>query len=192
MTATGIISPKILQLEDMVARSATFQAAVGADDETEALDHIHYDYILTGESGLDDDLDLQRLVNLLPCAVILTAEQLQGQGISFSSRHRLRAEGAFGLLLAAFDSQNGQADANSHAKRKLATIDFANFYGSVIDEVMLLAGTGSDGVERLPVDQYTLDVPPIRSHPFLDSAANTPSPGDFAPWWLVGFSIHWK
>lgn len=192
VTAVGPISPKILQLEDMIARSATFQAAVGADNETEALDSIHYEYALLDESGLDNDLDLTRLVSLLPCAVILTAEQFQYRGVSYSGRHRLRAEGAFGLLLADFDSQNDEVSKNSRAKRKLATLDFANFYGSVIDEVMQLAGTGEDNIERLPIDQVTLDVPPTRSHPFLDPAANAPSPGEFAPWWHVGFGIHWK
>ena len=179
-----------VQLEDMLADSETFR---GSDTVEQAKARIHYGYALLDEYGLDGDLDLARLVDLLPCAIICPDEVLAWMGVdSYADQHRLRAEGAEGLLLLAADVTNGRVAANSLANRKESTLAFASYYGSVIHEISQLAGMDLDGDERLPIDRINLDVPPMRTHPFLDAAANNPLPGEFLPYWLVGFQVHWK
>ena len=186
----GPVAPKIQQLENMLAASVTFMAAVGADTPAAAKDSIHYDYALLDEEGCDPALALLRLVDAMPCAIILQAEQLQYLSVTFSGRHRLRAEGAMGLLLFAHDITNGDIDANSLAKRKESWIDFRNFHRGVIEEIVDQAGV-VDGVPALPIDEITLSIPPTRTNPLLD-AAQANDPGEFLPFWMCGYTIHWK
>lgn len=184
LTPVGAISPKIVQIENMLAASDTFRAAIGPGTTIEeAKERIHYAYAIIGEEGSDPGENLDKLANMLPFAVIMSHEQLAYAGVAFGGKHYLRAEGQMGLLLLFADTVEGQ----DMAACKRREILMSNFHGSVIDEIAQIAGEE----ERAPIDQISMDVPPTRTNPLTDSA-NDEDRGEVVPYYMVGYSIHWK
>lgn len=183
LTTVGPITPKIVQLENMLAASAAFQAAIGVSTAEEAKLRIHYSYAIMGEEGSDPSENLDKLNDQLPFAVILSHEQLNYAAVSWGAKHCLRAEGSMGVLLVFKDEVTGQ-DIDSNKDREIL---MSNFHGQVMDEVADQAAEE----DCVPIDAISMDVPPMRSHPFTD-AANDATRGELVPYYVVGYAVHWK
>lgn len=189
LTPAGPLTPKIIQIENMLAASDTFRAAIGAGTTpTQAKDRIHYDYALMGEAGSDPSENLAKLAEHLPFAVILSHQQFGYSGVAFAGKHYMRSEGEMGLLLIFKDEVEGQ----DIAACKERQIRMSNFHGQVMDEIADLAG--QDGYA--PIDSMTMDFAPERTDPLADGSSDeTTEDSDRAevvPYYLVGYAIHWK
>lgn len=114
-------------LRRMVAASATFQAAVGAANATEADAHIRYK---------DADENVSR-----PCATIFSEDHSFGL-IAGGSQNFLRPNGTVFLWLA-MDCVAGDSDDES-------TIKFANFFGGVADDIAALSGADQTADSAVP------------------------------------------
>lgn len=162
----GPVSLPIYLLRRMVAKSATFRAAVGASTTAEALEHIYVKEV--------DDTERR------PCAVICT-EGTRYQVIAGGSQVQLRADGEVFLYLT-MDTPEAYFDDPTNA-----FLHFANFFGGVIDDVAALSG--ADQTEDSTFPDSDLSITGIRDLPCMECPREMWA--SLGRYWLGAWVISW-
>lgn len=125
-TAAGSTSIMLAGAEELIAASATFQAAVGAASAEAAKSRIYF-----GEAYLTDDTPGETLAGIRPFVVLNAVNHSYEQAGIDAASHLLVASG--GVLVVFQSSPTGDSF-------KRSWMEFENYVGSVIDEVAELCG----------------------------------------------------
>lgn len=166
VTPSGCVSMPLYLLRRMVSVSSTFQTAVGVATSTLALDHIYLHEALSPSAR--------------PCAVINelgTSFQL----IAGGGQNQLRPRGDLFLWLARDTPANYYDDPDN------ALLDYMNFAGGVIDDIVNISGADQTADSSVPESQLAITAVS------LEDASETPrevwkGPGRF--WWSA-WRITW-
>jgi hypothetical protein len=160
---------RLVAIEELLSRSATFQTRIGASNETDAKLKIY-----AGEITLEDVLAMLEggtLEVARPCAIIgLQAHLYQqiGQGAAI----QLGVSGAVWLLLV--DNATNQ---NSY---KLSLLDFVDWTGNTIDDIANLVA------QDVGATDYTL-WPFSTAHMFLEPFRQDLADRKSDDYWIVGY-----
>lgn len=139
ITPTSSLATALVKLQELVAASAAFQTAVGADSAAAAMNRIELDYV-EGEG-----LHLER-----PFGVICESDhgydqQGEGDGVDLHGR---------GELLLQLTANAEFSESHSDSK-----ITFLNFAAQVIDEMSAISGQD----ENFPMRSVSLFTPATRT-----------------------------
>ena len=152
----GSFALPMTQLRTMVSLSKEFQKVTNSDTATDALKHISFTRV--GEKE-----------RTRPFACVMLGESHNYQQDSGGDANFLQPSGDVGLYLTKDTNPLYQFDLDA------ATIDAANFFGSVIDEVVEISGKDNpqSDISHLPISSVNLAL-------FSDSGdEDTDSIGDF-------------
>ncbi len=133
VTPTGLLSVSMSELRDLVAESSTFQAKVGAADDTAAKQKIqmaHY------RQWADSDR---------PYAVVGIAPGFKSVPLAGGSQNWMTSEGMLWLYLTDYDRHPGNETDSA--------VDFYNFVGGVWNDIQVLAAKD----DRLAANELTLE-----------------------------------
>lgn len=138
-TPKGSLAKPLIQLRTMASLSKEFQKQTNSDTANDALKHISFTRVGEDKRGR-------------PFACVLLGESHGGRQISGGGRNFLIPEGDVGLYMT--------IDTNPLYKFDLdaATIDAANFFGTVADEIVDLSGADNSQSDEshLPITQHRL------------------------------------
>jgi hypothetical protein len=156
MTYTGSLALRLAGAEELLARSATFQARCGKDsgDFSGAKTHIH-----AGELTLLDVVEMVEggtLALARPCA-ILGVQMHSYTQISQGGGNTLGANGAVWVILT--------DNAKSPDNHKLSLLDFCDFASGVMDDIAQLFGQDyaeSTGSTLWPFSSIAMFMEPLR------------------------------
>jgi hypothetical protein len=156
-TYSGSLALRLAGIEELLARSATFQKRMGAGSVSQAKDKI-----FAGEMTLLDALDAvetgSTLSDVRPCAIV-GPEMHSFMQLSQGSQLGLGADGAVWVLL----TDNPKNPEN----HKLSLLDFTDWTSAVMDEVAALVGkdygaTGPGATTLWPFNAIRMLLPPLR------------------------------
>lgn len=140
-TPKGSFALPMTQLRTMVSLSKEFQHQTNTDTATDALRHISFTRV--GEDK-----------KTRPFACILLGDSHNYQQVSGGNQNFLIPDGNVGLYMTKDTNPLYQLDLDS------ATIDVANFFGTVVDEVVALSGKDNpqSDISHLPITRGGLAI----------------------------------
>ncbi len=135
----GSLATPITQLRTMVSLSKEFQRETNSDTATDALKQIGLTRVGEGKRGR-------------PFACIMIGDSHSAFQIAGGSKNFLIPEGNIGLYLTKDVNPLYRFDVD------LATLDFANFAGTVADEIVELSGDNNSqsDISHLPITRHLL------------------------------------